>query len=49
MDTNGSLSTYLGVAAFPTSVFINSDGTIARIRVGAIERDELERLLAELR
>lgn len=48
MDTNGSLSAYLGVAAFPTSVFINSDGTIARIRVGAIERDELERLLAEL-
>ncbi len=48
MDTNGSLSAYLGVAAFPTSVFINSDGTIDRIRVGAIERDELERLLAEL-
>ena len=48
MDTNGSLSAYLGVAAFPTSVFINSDGTIARIRVGAIGRDELERLLAEL-
>lgn len=48
MDTNGSLSAYLGVAAFPTSVFINSDGAIARIRVGAIERDELERLLAEL-
>ncbi len=48
MDTNGSLSAYLGVAAFPTSVFINSDGTIDRIRVGAIERDELEQLLAEL-
>ncbi len=48
MDTNGSLSAYLGVAAFPTSVLINSDGTIDRIRVGAIGRDELEQLLAEL-
>lgn len=48
MDTRSSLSTYLNVGAFPTSVFINSDGSLAKIRIGAIERDELERLLAEL-
>ncbi len=48
MDTNSSLATYLGLAAFPTSVFIDSSGNIARIRIGAIERDELESLLSEL-
>ncbi|NPD31621.1 redoxin family protein [Eggerthellaceae bacterium zg-1084] len=48
MDTKGSLSSYLGLNAFPTSVFVSSDGTIARIRVGAIEPAELDRLLSEL-
>ena len=48
MDTNGSLSRYIGVNGFPTSVFVGSDGQIAKVRVGAIERDELESLLAEL-
>lgn len=49
MDTKSSLSTYLGVAAFPTSVFIDSSGNIERIRIGAIDRDELESLLSELK
>lgn len=48
MDTKGSLSQYLGVSGFPTSVFVGSDGEIQRIRVGAISRDELEQLLSEL-
>lgn len=48
MDTNLSLVTYLNVAAFPTSVFIDSEGNLARIRVGAIERADLEDALSQL-
>lgn len=48
MDTNCSLATHLNVSAFPTSVFVNSDGEIAKIRLGAISRDDLEDLLADL-
>lgn len=48
MDTKGSLSTYLGVTGFPTSAFVDSDGNLTKIRVGAIDKDELEKLLAEL-
>lgn len=48
MDTKCSLSQHLGVSAFPTSVFVNSDGTLAKIRLGAIDRDDLEEILAEL-
>ncbi len=49
MDVNCSLATHLNVSAFPTSVFVGSDGTIAKIRLGAIDRDELEGLLADLK
>lgn len=48
MDTNGSLSTYLNVVAFPTSVFVGSDGSLSKIRAGAIERTELDELLDQL-
>ena len=48
MDVNCSLATHLNVSAFPTSVFVSSAGDIAKIRLGAIDRDELESLLAEL-
>lgn len=48
MDTNCSLATHLNVSAFPTSVFVDSDGNIAKIRLGAIDRDDLDRMLAEL-
>lgn len=48
MDTKCSLATHLNVSAFPTSVFVDSEGNLAKIRLGAIDRDELERLLAEL-
>ncbi len=48
MDVNCSLATHLNVSAFPTSVFVNSGGDIVKIRLGAIDRDELESLLAEL-
>lgn len=48
MDTRCSLAKYIGVSAFPTSVFVDSSGNIAKVRVGAIDRDELEGLLAEL-
>ncbi len=48
MDVNCSLATHLNVSAFPTSVFVSSEGDIVKIRLGAIDRDELEGLLADL-
>lgn len=48
MDVNCSLATHLNVSAFPTSVFVNSEGDIVKIRLGAMSRDELEGLLSEL-
>ena len=48
MDTNGALSSHLGVSGFPTSVFVTSDGQLCKIRVGAISVDELEGLLSRL-
>ena len=48
LDTNQSLGTYLRLRAFPTSVFVNSDGSIAKVRIGVIEHDELEQILASL-
>ena len=48
MDTNCSLATHLNVSAFPTSVFVNSEGDIVKIRLGAIDRDELESILLTL-
>ncbi len=48
MDVNCSLATHLNVSAFPTSVFVNSEGDIVKIRLGAISRDELEGLLSKL-
>ena len=48
MDTKCSLATHLNVSAFPTSVFVDSEGNIVKIRLGAIEREELEGLLAGL-
>ncbi len=48
MDTNCSLATHLNVSAFPTSVFVDSSGEIVKIRLGAIDREELEGVLASL-
>lgn len=48
MDTNCSLATHLNVSAFPTSVFVDSSGDIVKIRLGAIDRAELEDMLSSL-
>lgn len=48
LDTKQSLGTYLKLRAFPTSVFVNSDGSIAKVRIGIIPHDELESILASL-
>lgn len=48
MDTNCSLATHLNVSAFPTSVFVDSSGDIVKIRLGAIDRAELEDILSSL-
>ncbi len=48
MDTRASLVSYIGVSGFPTSVFVDADGTIVKVRPGAIEHDELEEMLDEL-
>lgn len=48
MDMRASLVQYIGVAGFPTSVFVNADGDIVKVRVGAVELDELEDMLDQL-
>lgn len=48
LDENASLSQYLNVSGFPTSVFIDSEGNLAKVRVGTIEPEELEQILSEL-
>lgn len=48
MDTNGSLSNYIGVSGFPTSVFITKEGDLHKVRVGAIDVKTLESLISEI-
>lgn len=48
MDTNGSLAKYLGVSGFPSSVFIDAEGNLVKMRVGSVERTTLEDLLSEI-
>lgn len=48
MDTNASLANYLGISGFPTSVFVDSEGNIVKVRVGAMSVEDLEAELAKL-
>lgn len=48
MDETGELVEYFGVAGFPTSVFVDSKGTVQMVRAGVIEEEELEGLFAVL-
>lgn len=48
MDTSATLLKAFGVQAYPTSIFINSNGTIVDKRIGEVPTAELEKILSSL-
>lgn len=46
VDGTAELQSELSITTLPASVFVRSDGTIAKIHRGALTREELEGLLA---
>lgn len=46
-DPNLVLQQKFGVSAFPTSVFIDADGNVVDVQVGAIEPDQLQKMFEE--
>lgn len=48
LDPEGNISRQYRVAAVPSHVLINRDGTIHSVHVGILTRDEMTRVLAEL-
>lgn len=48
MDLDDQLGRFFAISAYPTSIFVNSDGSIAMVRAGAIAPDDLEEILAGL-
>jgi thiol-disulfide isomerase/thioredoxin len=47
-DANGTLAKALGVQAFPTLYFVNSDGTVSSEKEGEIQTAELQQLIGAL-
>jgi thiol-disulfide isomerase/thioredoxin len=47
-DPDGRVTAALGVARFPTTVFVDQDGTILKTKAGALTADELEAAIADL-
>lgn len=49
MDDKAQLVEYFAVGGFPTSVFIDSQGNIIDVRVGVVEKEDLESILSSLK
>lgn len=47
-DANGTLAKALGVQAFPTLYFVNSDGTVSSEKEGEIQTADLQQLIGAL-
>jgi len=47
LDMGGKVNDVYGFRSLPTSVFIDSEGTIKEIRVGSVNYAEFQRLLAD--
>ena len=47
IDTTGEVTTSYGVAAIPTSFFLDKEGVIRAVNVGAMTKREMESRLAE--
>lgn len=48
MDSSGTLLKAFDIQAYPTSVFINSQGEVVDKRIGDVPTDELEKILSSL-
>lgn len=48
MDPDDQLGRFFALSSYPTSVFVNSDGSVELVRTGAIASNELEGILASL-
>lgn len=48
-DSKDQAATNFGLAAFPTHILINSDGTLSRSFAGQIQKDKLMELLEEVK
>jgi cytochrome c-type biogenesis protein len=48
MDPDDQLGQFFALSAYPTSVFVDSDGSVELVRAGAIDPSELEDILASL-
>jgi thiol-disulfide isomerase/thioredoxin len=48
-NPKGDISERYGIRSLPMTYFINSDGSVAHVRIGFMEYAEMEQLLAELR
>ena len=48
MDSTDELNQYFALSAYPTSLFVDSEGNVVLMRAGTIEPEELEEILAGL-
>ena len=48
MDSNDELNSFFAIGAYPTSIFVDSSGSVQLMRTGAIDSAELEEILASL-
>lgn len=46
-DDGSSMVTWFGIAALPTTIFVQSDGTIVDVHTGEVSADQLRRTLDE--
>lgn len=49
LDPLGSLLSALGINAFPTTLFVRADGTIAEQHAGAMTADQLRAAIERIR
>ncbi len=47
LDTDGALAAALDITSFPATVLVTADGTITSAHLGALDADELTRLIAD--
>ena len=48
MKANDELNSFFAIGAYPTSIFVDSSGSVQLMRTGALDSAELEEILASL-
>ena len=49
MDTKGELLKEYGIRSYPSALFINSDGSLAKTHVGYMSKEDIEKTLKEIK